>query len=140
MLMQKRLVLAALLFLPLLFSCKKTIEKKQQDLVMTAIVTGRWYVSEYLVGTNNVTAEFDGYEFQFYNNGTVDGIKGSSTTQGAWSADSDNYTITAAFASSAGLPLTRLNGVWKWTDSDWTYIKTSYTNGGQTYYLSLRKK
>ena len=138
--MQKRMVLTALLFLPLLFSCKKTIEKKQQDLVMAAITSGRWYVSEYLAGTTNLTAEFEGYEFQFHDNGSVDGIKGSSSTQGTWSADANNYTITSAFSGSAGLPLTRLNGIWKWTDSDWSYIKTYYVNGAETYYLSLRKK
>jgi hypothetical protein len=138
--MQKRLVLTTLLFLPLLFSCKKAIEKKQQDIVMAAIVNGRWYVSEYLVGSTSVTAEFDGYEFQFHDDGTVDGIKGSATTQGNWSVDANNYTITSGFNGTAGLPLTRLNGIWKWTDSDWAYIKTYYVNGGETYYLTLRKK
>lgn len=140
MLMQKRLVLILLLFVPLLFSCKKTIEKKQQDVVMAAIVSGRWYVSEYLEGATNVTAEFEGYEFQFHDNGSVDAIKAATTTTGTWSVDANNYTITSGFSAGAGLPLTRLNGVWKWTDSDWTYIKTYYVNGGQTYYLSLRKK
>ena len=138
--MQKRLLFTALLFLPLLFSCKKTIEKKQQDIVITAMTTGRWYVSEYLVGTTNFTSEFAGYEFQFYENGTVDGIKGSSTTTGSWSGDANNYTITSNFASGAGLPLTRLNGIWKWTDSDWSYVKSYYVSGTETWYLTLRKK
>jgi hypothetical protein len=138
--MQKRLAFTALLFLPLLFSCKRTIEKKQQDIVITAMTSGRWYVSEYLVGTTNVTSEFAGYEFQFYENGTVDGIKGTSTTSGTWSGNANNYTITSNFSSAAGLPLTRLNGTWKWTDSDFSYVKTYYVNGSETYYLSLRKK
>jgi len=107
---------------------------------MTAIVTGRWYVSEYKVNTTDVTAEFAGYEFQFNSNGNVDGIKGSSTTTGTWAADGNALTITSNFPASAGQPLTRLNGVWKWTDSDWTYIKTYYVSGPDTWYLTLRKK
>ena len=138
--MQKRLFLASLLFLPFLFSCKKSINDVKQSIVMAAIVNGRWYVSEYKVNTTDVTAEFAGYEFQFYNNGNVDGIKGSSTVTGTWSGDANNLTITSAFPASAGQPLTRLNGVWKWTDSDWTYVKASYVSGSETWYLSLRKK
>lgn len=107
---------------------------------MAAIVTGRWYVSEYKVNTTDVTTEFAGYEFQFYGNSTVDAINGTSTISGTWSGDANSLTITANFATSVGLPLTRLNGVWKWTDSDWSYIKTFYVNGPDTYYLSLRKK
>src|SRR5215211_6429904 len=112
--MQKRIVFTALLFLPLFFSCKKTIKEKQQDIVLAAMTNGRWYVSEYIAGATQVTIEFEGYEFQFNNNNTVDAIKGSSTTSGTWSGDSNNYTITATFPGAA-LPLSRLNGTWKWT-------------------------
>lgn len=136
--MQKRLVLTALLFLPLLFSCKKSIQEKKQDLVLAAMTTGRWYVSEYISGSTNVTTEFDGYEFQFHNNGTVEGIKGSTTKSGTWTGDATNFTITSNFP--AGLPLSRLNGTWKWTDSDWTYVYSYYNDGTQTNYLKLRKK
>jgi hypothetical protein len=137
--MQKRLVFTALLFLPLLFSCKKAIKEKQQDLVLAAMTNGRWYVSEYIAGATQVTIEFEGYEFQFYNNNTVDAIKGTSTTSGIWSGDSNNFTITATFAG-AGLPLSRLNGTWKWTDSDWSYVYSYYNDGAKTNYLKLRKK
>jgi hypothetical protein len=138
--MQKRSVFTALLFLPFFISCKKSIQDTKQNIVMAAITNGRWYVSEYKVGSTDVTAEFAGYEFQFYGNGTVDGIKETSTTSGTWSGDANTFTITSNFSSSAGLPLTRLNGVWKWTDSDWSYVKTFYVNGAETYYLTLRKK
>lgn len=137
--MQKRLVFTVLLFLPLLFSCKKSINEKKQDIVIAAMTSGRWYVAEYIAGSTNVTSEFDGYEFQFHNNGTVDGIKGSSTKSGTWVGDADKFTITANFTGS-GLPLSRLNGTWKWTDSDWTYVYSYYNDGTQTNYLKLRKK
>lgn len=138
--MQKRLVFTAFLVLPLLFSCKRAIQEKKQDLVLAAMTTGRWYVSEYIAGSTNVTAEFDGYEFQFHSDGSVEAIKGGSTVKtGTWAGDATNYTINSNFPG-AGLPLSRLNGIWKWTDSDWTYVYSYYYDGAQTNYLKLRKK
>ncbi|MGB8194427.1 MAG: hypothetical protein WCF67_21025 [Chitinophagaceae bacterium] len=137
--MQKQLVFTALLFLPLLFSCKKTIDQKKEDLVIAAMTSGRWYVQEYLAGSSNVTTEFDGYEFQFHGNGTVDGIKTSTTTSGTWAGDGSNYTITSNFPG-ASVPLNRLNGLWKIKDSDWTYVYAYLTVGAEINYLKLRKK
>jgi hypothetical protein len=137
--MKKRFLLIAILALPLLFSCKRTIQKKKEDLVIAAMTSGRWYVQEYLVGTNNVTAEFDGYEFQFHSNGSVDGIKSASTTSGTWVGDATNYTISSNFPG-ASKPLSRLNGVWKITDNDWVYVHAYLTVGSETNYLKLRKK
>lgn len=138
--MQKRLVFTAILFLPLLFSCKKAIQEKKQDIILAAMTSGRWYVQEYLAGSTNVTGEFAGYEFQFHDNGSVEGIKGASITTGTWSGDANNFTITSNFPAASGLPLTRLNGIWKWSDSDWTYVYATYNDGAQTNYLKLRKK
>ena len=137
--MQKRLVLTALLFLPFFFACKKAIDKKKQDLVIAAMTSGRWYVQDYVAGTTNVTSEFDGYEFQFYADGKVDGIKSSSTTSGTWVGDADNFTITSQFPG-AGQPISRLNGTWKITENDWEYVHAYYVNGSTTNYLKLHKK
>lgn len=137
--MQQRFLLAALLFLPFFFSCKKAIDKKKEDLVIAAMTSGRWYVQEYLVGSTNVTAEFDGYEFQFYSDGKVDGIKSASTTSGTWLGDAANSTISSNFPG-APTPLSRLNGLWKITDNDWVYVYAYLTIGSETNYLKLRKK
>jgi len=137
--MQKRLVLIALLVFPFAFSCKKTIDKKKQDLVISAMTTGRWYVYQYMEGSNDVTAEFNGYEFQFHSDGTVDGIKSSSTTTGTWAGDATNYTINSNFPG-APAPLSRLNGLWKITDNDWEYVHATYVSGSITNQLKLHKK
>ncbi|HEY0680123.1 MAG TPA: hypothetical protein VGD17_17685 [Chitinophagaceae bacterium] len=137
--MQKRYILIVLSFLPLLFSCKKAIEKKKQDLVISAMTNGRWYVEEYLAGSTNVTSEFAGYEFQFHSDGKVDGIKDASTTTGSWAGDVNNFTITSSFPT-AGLPLNRLNGIWKITENDWVYVHAYLTVGSETNYLKLHKK
>lgn len=137
--MQKLYLFIAILVLPFAFSCKKTVEKKKMDLVIIAMTTGRWYVQEYVSGSNNVTAEFDGYEFQFYASGVVEGIKGSGTTPGTWAGDANNMTIDSNFPS-VGPPLQRLNGLWKITENDWVYVHATLTTGGVTNTLKLHKK
>lgn len=137
--MIKRLLYIAILALPLLVSCKKAVDKKKADLVIVAMTTGRWYVEEYVSGTTNVTSEFDGYEFQFYSDGKVDGIKTAGSTSGTWVGDANNMTITSQFPG-ASLPLNRLNALWKITDNDWVYVHANFTQGGVTNYLKLHKK
>lgn len=137
--MQKLYIFLAVLFLPLAFSCKKKIEEKKMDLVMQAMTTGRWIVTEYTAGPDNVTAEFDGYEFQFHTNGVVEGIKTAGTTPGTWAGDANARTITSNFPS-ASAPLARLNGVWQITDNSWDYVHASLTVSGVTNKLKLHKK
>lgn len=137
--MQKRLLFTLLFFCPLLFSCKKAIEKKKEELVISAMTNGRWYVEEYIAGSTNVTAEFSGYEFQFHSNNTVDGIKDVASTPGTWSADVTNMSIASNFPGAA-VPLSRLNATWKITANDWVYVHAYHVNGSETNYLKLRKK
>jgi hypothetical protein len=122
------------------FSCKKAIEQKQKDIIVQAMTTGHWYVEQYLDTTTDVTGDFFGYEFQFYENGTVDGIINTSTKKGTWSSDITKYTITAAFPPSAGDTLKRLNYTWKITDSYLDYVKAKTTTVNGDNILHLRKK
>ena len=137
--MQKVYIILTILLLPFAFSCKKAVQQKKIDLVITAMTTGRWYVQEYVAGPDNVTTEFDGYEFQFHANGTVEGIKASSTTPGTWAGDADASTISSNFPG-APQPLSRLNGLWSITDNDWEYVHARLIIGGVTNTLKLHKK
>ena len=98
------------------FSCKKAADKKAEDYIIEIMTDGRWYMYNYNEAGIDQTWEFDGYEFQFYDNGKVDGIRGTSVTTGTWSGDLANISIIANF-SSAGEPLNKLNNTWKITDS-----------------------
>jgi len=133
------LLIALFAFVPLAFSCKKIIDKKKENVVMEAITNGRWFVKEYKAASLYVTAEFDGYEFQFYNDGRVDGILNSTVTNGTWTGDIDQMTITSNFAG-AGQPLSRLNGLWKITDNSYTNVSAYNVNGADTNFLELQKK
>ena len=123
------------------FSCKKAIENKQKQLILEAMTEGRWYVELYKDNTADVTGDFFGYEFQFYEDNKVDGIINSVTrSTGTWSADISTYSIIANFPADAGDTLRRLNYTWKLTDSytDYVEAKTATANGENI--LHLRKK
>ena len=121
-------------------SCKKAIEAQQRSIILDAITNGRWYVQEYKETNNDVTAEFTGYEFQFYENGNVDGIKNAVSTRGTWATDISNYTITAQFPANAPDTLKRLNYTWKITDSYLDYVEAKTTTASGDNILHLRKK
>jgi hypothetical protein len=121
-------------------SCKKAIEQKQEDLIYQIITNGRWYVELYKEDAADVTADFFGYEFQFYNNNTVDGIRNNVAKSGTWSGDANTKTIVSAFPPAAGDTLKRLTFTWKITDSALDFVKAETTTATGKNTLQLRKK
>lgn len=120
-------------------SCKKAIENKQKDLLIEAMTKGQWLVQQYMEVTNDITGQFNGYSFQFEENGAVHSINGSSMFYGTWQGDINNYSITSQFPT-ANDPVKKLNGVWKLTDSDWDYVKAEMNTSNGKNILQLRKK
>ncbi|MEP7279846.1 MAG: hypothetical protein ABI813_14445 [Bacteroidota bacterium] len=122
------------------FSCKKAIEQQQKNIIVDAMTHGRWYVEQYTQDAIDITPGFLDYEFQFYENGQVDGIKTIFIKSGTWSADIGNYTITAAFPADASDTLKLLNHTWKITDSYLDYVEAKTTTASGENTLHLRKK
>jgi hypothetical protein len=135
--MKKLMVVFVLL--SLCGSCKKAIEKKQEQILMNAITDGSWIVEQYFEGSANISAEFLNYEFKFNSDGTVQSTYGAAKEMGTWSGSIADQTITSNFPS-AGDTLKKINGVWKWLDSDWDYVKAEKTVGVDKNTLHLRKK
>lgn len=121
-------------------SCKKAIQNQQKNIIIDAMTNGRWYVELYTNTSTDVTPEFGGYEFQFYESGKVDGINGAVTRSGTWAADINSYSITASFPANAGDTLRRLNYTWKITDSYLDYVEAKTTTPAGDNILHLRKK
>src|SRR6185437_1132022 len=90
------------------FSCKKYVQKQEQNAALSIMTNGLWYVSGYKQATTDITASFSGYLFKFDANNTVTGTLGNSATTGQWSDDLVARTITADFPG-AGQPLVNLN-------------------------------
>ena len=131
-------ILGSLLFAGSL-SCKKTVENKQQDYIMNLITDGRWYMYEFTETQVDVTSDFYGYEFQFYENGSVDCFIGNSKQTGTWTPDITNYTISANFPSATN-PLQKINNVWKIVDSYTNAVTAISTTGAVAYRMTLVKK
>jgi len=138
----KKLLLITCLFTAIgALSCKKAIENKEKQLILQAMTNGRWYVEQYKDTTTDVTGEFFGYEFQFYEDNNVEAIyNGVVKSNGPWSADINTYSITANFPVSAGDTLRRLNYTWKITDSYTDYVEAKTTTASGDNILHLRKK
>ena len=131
------------LFLALasLLACKKetAVGNTQEDLVIQAMTSGSWKVSNYTRGGVDVTSDFQNYTFQFKTNMTVDALsQGTLVKTGSWSADASSQTITSQFASAAH-PLPLLNGTFQITNTTWTSVNASQTVSGELRTLRLDK-
>jgi hypothetical protein len=133
------LVITLLLSVFLLDSCKKAIQAQEQNLILQAMTQGQWYVQQYLDNGTDITSSFSGINFQFFANGTVNGISVTGTQTGTWVADINSYTISSAFPAVAGLPLTNLNYTWKIQDAYTDYVVASTTTPTGIKILHLRK-
>ena len=137
--MKKFIPVLTLIILASSLSCKKLIEKKQKDAIIDAMTNGVWLVEQYFDNTVNITSEFQNYEFQFYENGTVKGTLGTEVANGTWVADVDKYTITSEFPAATN-PVARLNYTWMIKDSYWDFVKAETTTPAGKNILHLRKK
>ena len=124
------------IILVLLAGC---IKKKQEDLVVNAMVEGQWKVTKFIKGSSEITPDFATYKFQFKTNFTVDAINnGTVEKTGSWNADATSQTITSNFTNT-GRPLTLLNGTWQITNNSWTWVEATQSLNGELYSLRLEK-
>ncbi len=137
--MKKLLPVLLMLMAISTISCKKTVEDKKIDLLVQAMTNGVWLVDLYTDAGTDITTDFQGYEFQFLENGTVMGTKNSVMTHGTWVGDINTQTITSDFPG-APYPLLKLNGTWKITDSYLDYVKSEMGTGTSKLVLHLKKK
>lgn len=138
----KFLSIYLLFFLLANTGCKKAIEAIKEQAVVDAITDGIWTVTKYTEGGTNKTADYTGWEFQYYNNGTSVARKtGFTDVPGTWSGNATDWTFTANFTVTPPVPLDKLAGVWTVTRAV-AANKGSYarTVGGVVYELELTKK
>ncbi len=84
-----------------LASCKKVIDKAKEDAVINIMVDGQWFITKYLKANIDVTNDFTGYKFQFFENRTVDAIKNNAVQKtGTWRGNATALTIYSNFANA----------------------------------------
>lgn len=134
----KNLVLIGLSFF-LFSACKKAIEDRKEDIILSAMTNGQWYVYAYQEGSTDISSDFEPFVFQFYRDGKVAAIAGADRTEGTWIANTNTLSITSNFPGAAS-PLSKLNAEWKITDNSWDYVKAKAQLNGNENQLHLKKK
>jgi competence protein ComGC len=138
----KQLAATILLLVSLasLTGCKKFVEKKKEDALVKAMVDGQWAITSFVHNGNNITPDFTGYKFQYYEDKTVDAIKdGSVETTGDWDGDVNTMTTWASF-TGVSTPLSHINGSWHIDDSGWTYVVATQATTSDTKVMRLDKQ
>ena len=123
----------------LLSGCKRTQEQLAEDIIVRAMTDGRWTVTVYNNGTD-LSSSFSGYSFQFKSNRTVDAIRNAAVeSSGTWQGDGLARTIQSAFPANAPAALKQLDGLWRITNNNWTWVQATQTINGTLTTLELRK-
>ena len=136
--MKSLLVISLVLFCQL--SCKEAIQKIKEDMVVKAMIDGQWAVTNFTQNGTNITDQFTGYRFKYYQNKTVDAIlNGSVQMTGTWDGQESTRTTWASFISAPS-PLVLINGSWHIDDSGWTYVVATQTNGSEVKTMRLDKQ
>ncbi|MBX2931246.1 MAG: hypothetical protein KF781_04765 [Chitinophagaceae bacterium] len=123
-------------------SCKKMIDKIKEQTVMDAITNGVWYVSKFVEDGTNNTANFNGWEAKYLDDGTFTCSKtGETTATGTWVGNATDWTFKITFTNTPTPPVEKLGGTWTVTRAVST-DKGSYakTEGGVVYELEMTKK
>ncbi|HEY0434288.1 MAG TPA: hypothetical protein VGC95_10475, partial [Chitinophagaceae bacterium] len=69
-------------------SCKKVIEKREQNAIESAMTNGEWAITSFLRNGQDLTADFSAYKFQYHTDNTVDAVRnGSVDHTGTWEGD-----------------------------------------------------
>lgn len=127
----------SIFFLILIAGC---VKKKQEDMVVNAMVNGQWKVTNFKKAGSDITTDFANYKFQFKTNFTVDAINsGTVEKTGSWNADATAQTITSSFTNAVD-PLVLLNGTWQITNNSWTWVEAKQTVNGELLNLRLDKQ
>lgn len=138
--MKKIILLALSVSIGLLPSCKKAIENRLNDVIISSMSDGQWIITSFKNNDTDITARFSGYSFQYHTNKTVDAIRnGAIELTGNWDGNALEKTTWAAFPGNS-LPVTLLNGSWKITNNTWTYVVASQTSGAVTKSFRLEKQ
>lgn len=120
--------------------CQKAVVDASKELLLEIMTNGRWVIEVYSQDNIDLTAEYAGYEFQFYRDGKLEGIKGSEVVSGTWVPDTRNLTMQSNFPSGSNTLLIRLNETWKITKSSMSHVEAKPLSNTKTAYLKLIKK
>lgn len=120
-------------------SCKKAIQEKYEDAIIQMMTSGAWKITSFKEGGTDITASFNGYISNFYDDKTMKATNGTVTYTGTWNGDINSQTFTANFTNAAE-PIVKLNGTWSILSSSTESVgKFIQDKNGITYQMELTK-
>lgn len=127
-------------FLSTVVSCKKVKEDIGKQYIIKVMTDGRWVVEKFTENeTEDMTGMFDGYEFQFMEDGKVYSYYSAEKQTGTWEGNTTNLTITSSFPAATD-PLKKLNDVWKISNNTTKSVEATPFNSSRVAFLKLVKK
>jgi len=93
------------------------------------LIDGHWAIS-YFFDDIDKTAEFAGYVFTFFGNGTAKAINGNLVIEGLWYSNGDDGTLEIQLDFGENSPLDELQDDWHIIEFDGMIIKLKDTSGG----------
>jgi len=123
-----------------LTSCNKIIEKKAEDAIMKVMTDGQWVITSFTSNGSDITTDFSGYSFQFFDDYTVKALNNGTVAQtGTFQGDVSAMTISSSCPNAVN-PLLLLNGTWHITNTSDTYVIANTTIGTEIRTLRLDKQ
>ena len=120
--------------------CKKAVTDNARRVLLDLMTNGRWIVQTLTESGVDLSGEYATWEFQFYENGTVDGLNGTQKVTGTWAVDEVKLTIQSNFPAGSPTALIRLSETWNITKTTFTYVEAKPSNTSRTAYLKLVRK
>ncbi|MBC7874390.1 MAG: hypothetical protein H7Y01_10360 [Ferruginibacter sp.] len=121
-------------------SCKKNPPTIPEDLVIQIITTGEWSVTDFKLNGNNLTLDFAGWRFKYFENKTVDAkFNGNVMNTGTWDGSQSTMTTTANFPGAAH-PVTLVTGTWSFVPSGSRVVEASQTIGADVKTMKLYRE
>ncbi len=122
-----------------LSSCKKAVDKIQENAIFEIITKGQWIVAKFEKGGSSILPEYTDYVFQFYKNGVVSAMKtGSPNVDGQWSVSTETLSISATFPGAAD-PIKRFNGTWLITKIEENLVEGVNAGGLEPFVVAFMK-
>lgn len=117
--------------------CSK--EDIQKNLITKAMTDGQWVVQQFTENSQDLSSEFTPYSFQFFDNGKVNAINGTTVITGTWVGDTNARTITSTFPA-VNNTLQRLNDTWQIFNNTLTMVEANPLSPSRNAYMKLVKK
>jgi hypothetical protein len=133
-------IMLALLFVAGSTGCKKVVEESARKVLLDLMTNGRWMVQTLTESGVDYSTDYSAWEFQFYENGTVDGLNGTQKVTGTWEVDEIKMTIRSTFPTGSPAALLRLSETWNLTKTTFSYVEAKPSNTVRTAYLKLVRK